>query len=63
MTQVIGLEGALKVGNTHEVCGDNKQMDYFNNYVGRSLAYGNNACDCEKECLNAAKSGRLQLSP
>ena len=62
MVQEIGLNNAALVGDIHELCGDKNPMDYFNNYVGRSIAAGSPGCSCESDCLDAARSGRLDLS-
>ena len=65
MTQEIGVRKAGLVTDIHELCNPKgpSLMDYFNNYVGRSIASGNPSCNCEAECLYAAWTGRLQLHP
>ncbi len=65
MTQVFGAERAKKVGDTHELCGNDpvneSVMDLKNNAMGRSL--GTPTADCESACKSAALNGDLTTLP
>ena len=65
MTQKIGAAKAKKFGDSHEnypqnpLC-EKKNMDLFNNAVGRGLGAGNSKGDCGTMCNNAPLQVALQ---
>lgn len=63
MAQEIGASQAQIVGDIHEDCVPNsleeREMDLFNNAVGRSFVSGN----CKDACKQSACSGALKTLP
>ena len=63
MTEEIGADQARTVGNLHEACGassvpDNERnMDLYNNKVGRGVASAQNSCN--EGCMAALNNGDL----
>jgi len=69
MTQGIGASAAKAIGDNHEkfgmLCGgqtnDAKEMDLYNNKIGRDLAINQKGFDCNKGAKEAVNSGVVKV--